>query len=105
MINRGVKAHIKSIDNEIENLMVKLQEAPVIGNDYYDNLLERIEKLAEIRTELTPVKTVDKNGHIILGTLITGAFSIAQLYMIMNHEKENIITTKSMAVATKWLGR
>lgn len=104
MINRKVKTHIEGIDKEIESLMIQLAETQAIG-EQYKNILDRVETLVKIREELVTPKKADKNSNLYIGALITGAFSIAQLLMIMNYEKTDIITTKGMTVVTKWLGK
>jgi len=104
MINRKRAEHIKAIDVRIEALLEDLSNYDIYS-DEYESMADRLEQLVKVRNELKPVRSGDKVKVIDLTTIVNGAVSVLSLMMILEYEKTEVVTTKALSVATKWLGK
>ena len=104
MINRKRAEHIKAIDVRIEALLEDLSNYDIYS-DEYESMADRLEQLVKVRNELKPVRASDKVKVIDLTTIVNGAVSVLSLMMILEYEKTEVVTTKALSVATKWLGK
>ena len=104
MINRKRAEHIKAIDVRIEALLEDLSNYDIYS-DEYESMTDRLEQLVKVRNELKPVRSGDKVKVIDLTTIVNGAVSVLSLMMILEYEKTEVVTTKALSVATKWLGK
>ena len=104
MINRKRAEHIKAIDVRIEALLEDLSNYDIYS-DEYESITDRLEQLVKVRNELKPVRSGDKVKVIDLTTIVNGAVSVLSLMMILEYEKTEVVTTKALSVATKWLGK
>lgn len=104
MINRKRAEHIKAIDVRIEALLEDLNNYDIYS-DEYESMTDRLEQLVKVRNELKPVRSGDKVKVIDLTTIVNGAVSVLSLMMILEYEKTEVVTTKALSVATKWLGK
>lgn len=104
MINRKRAEHIKAIDVRIEALLEDISNYDIYS-DEYESMTDRLEQLVKVRNELKPVRSGDKVKVIDLTTIVNGAVSVLSLMMILEYEKTEVVTTKALSVATKWLGK
>lgn len=103
-MNNTVKKHIKVVDGQIKSLFYELSELDSDSEDY-ENVLQHIDKLVEIRQDLTENRMETKFGGVDVNTIVNGGISIASILAIMKYEKAEIITTKAWSLATRMLGR
>lgn len=104
MTNRKIAKHVIGIDSQIETLLGELENYDSYS-DEYKSITENIQKLVTMRNDLKLNRIGDKVKIIDLTTVVNGTVSILSLLMILNYEKTEIVTSKAMTVATKWLGK
>lgn len=96
-----------------KDLTAKLDE--VIAKDLEDieKMVDNGESLTESEREyLLKLKdaqaqeaTSDIKWETLIAPVITGIFGILSVTMILTHENDNVITSKSFSVANKLLGK
>lgn len=104
MKNRKIAQHVEAIDVKIEALLEDLSNYDIYSSEY-ESMMGRLETLVKVRNELKPVRVADKVKIIDLTTIVNGAVSVLSLMMILEYEKTEVVTTKALSVATKWLGK
>lgn len=87
--------NIRRLDNQIGKLILQYNEEE--DEVKRTVLLEEIESLTDIRVDLKTSKVEGSNSHL----WISGAISIASILLIMDYEKEDVITTKAWNIATR----
>lgn len=104
MKNRKVDFHIEAIDERIKDLTLALTAVDGYSDEYTD-ISKNIEKLIDIRTKLTGNRNDERFKGVDVNTLVTGGISLISLFAIMHYEKTDVITTKAMNIATRWIGK
>lgn len=93
------------VQDEEKRLMTVMKQLDVTGNNYPE-CVKRLEALTKLETRCVAsecaikrvsVKEIDPN------VIISGAFSVGALLLIMRHEIASVITTKALPLATKML--
>lgn len=96
MLNKKLNKNIKKIDETIEVLMEQAM-AEDITKQKYDEIMAKIDKLTDIRRQLSENKVSESHAKEILSGLI----GITGMVLVLKHEKADIITTKAFSMATK----
>lgn len=90
---------ISALDKIIETIDVTDTNLP----EYY-----------EIREDLIKALDLERESkhfnlkffkELNINTLVSGGFSLASILLILNYEKEDIITSKAMSIFTKMVGK
>jgi hypothetical protein len=97
MFNKQLKRNVKELDVRICKLYEGLDKATT--DEERKQLLEQAKELADLRNKLSEVKTRES----LLPVLIPGAVGLAAMFMVIRHEETNIITSKAMSIATKFI--
>lgn len=95
MSKKQLKANIRRIDEEVAKLHNELIHAE--DDETYDGIIERIEKLTELRCKLTESKVSDSYTKEIL----SGAIGIASMVLVLHYEKADAITSKAFNMVTQ----
>lgn len=104
MLKRKVAEHIAGIDERISKLMVELDQHSG-SSDEYEKIAENITKLVCARDDLQSSRNVKKDRGISLDTVVTSVTGLVTVAMVIHHEQTDIVTSKAMTIANKWLGR
>lgn len=104
MKNQQVAKHIEGIDKEISRLTSELSTYDAQGGRYRE-VAHNIEELCNVRERLVKGSQADTFKGVSMDTIVSGAVSLASVLLILNFEKADIITSKAMSIATKWLGK
>jgi hypothetical protein len=86
-----------AIDIQIGRLKKELLSLPANSTESMD-CQGQIEDLIKLRD-------LDKESKIDLGKLLNAGVSLVSIAMILDYEKEDIITTKALGIATRLLGK
>jgi DNA repair exonuclease SbcCD ATPase subunit len=97
MFNKQLKRNIKELDVRICKLYEELDKAT--NDDEKNQILNRAKELADLRNKLSETKTRES----LVPALIPGVVGLAAMFMVIRHEETNIITTKAMSIATKFI--
>jgi hypothetical protein len=94
-----------AIDVRIEDCKEKLLVTDLSSTEGME-LQENLERLYSLREE----DRKSPNGRKIdmkidLGSIISSAVGLVSIAMILGYEREDIVTTKSMTIAQKMLGK
>ena len=87
------RKNIPTIDSEIDRLIAEMKEMKVESQEYA-NAIENLSWLTEARAQKGPFQ-IDMN------TVVVVIASFAEMLLLMNHEKLNIVTTKAFNRMTK----
>ena len=100
------------LEKEMRRLLKKLD--PLSGqqvitddkerDDIY-NRIATIQKMIQIERDYELKQSDAKKLNIDWNLILNGAISMASVLMVLNYEKDNIITTKSWSIASKWIGK
>lgn len=104
MLKRKVAEHIAGIDERISKLMVELDQHSG-SSDEYTTISENINKLVDARDDLISSKHVASGKGVSLDTVVTSVTGLLTVAMVIHHEQTDIVTSKAMTIANKWLGR
>lgn len=63
--------------------------------------IDRLEQIHNMKIKETERGRFKPDWNLLLN----GALSIGTVLLVMNYEKENVITTKAWGVASKWIGK
>jgi septal ring factor EnvC (AmiA/AmiB activator) len=97
MFNKQLKQNIKELDNRVGKLYEQLDKAQT--DEERKQLLEQAKELADLRNKLSEGKTRES----LLPVLIPAAVGLTAMFMVIRHEETNIITTKALGLATKFI--
>lgn len=94
MFNKDVNRNIKKIDEAIG----KLQDELLVEEDEvkYEQLMLKIESLTDLRVKLNE----SKEQSSVKSALISGAFGIASIALVLKYEETEVITSKAFGMAT-----
>ena len=87
--------NIRRLDNQIGKLILQYNEEE--DDVKRTVLMEEIEALTDIRMNLKTSKVEGSNSHL----WVSGAISITSILLIMDYEKEDVITTKAWNIVTR----
>lgn len=95
MKNKLLKANIKELDVQIAVLMEKIKEC----NDANKRkvLLDEVDALTELRIKLGD--SLEASSHV--KEILTGAFGIASMGLVLHFEKANVVTSKAFSMVGK----
>lgn len=104
MKNHKVTEHIEKTDEELIKLYEDLNSLERTSQEY-DVITNRIADLTNIREDLLSNRGIEKFKGIDVNTLVTGGISVFSVLLVLNYEKAEIVTSKAMGMATKWIGK
>lgn len=93
LFNRQLKDNIEEIDQHIYNCSVKLNE--VEDDDEHRIILEKLERLIELRDRLTQTKIKDSHTE----TIISGILGVTSIVLVLHYEKHDVITSRAFDMA------
>jgi hypothetical protein len=102
---------VDPIDEKIKNLKLEISELEDNGEDQAKKLelLNELIKTREAEMELKKHKSDLHIGNLFSqvnpNTIIQGLFGIVSVAMILEYEKTDVISSKSLNIAQKMLGR
>lgn len=102
--NHKVAEHIKLIDNQLEVLLFDLGNYDSYSEEY-TSAVKNIQILVDMRDDLLTSQNTNKFKGIDINTIVSGALGLTQILLILNYEKSDIVTSKAMTIANKWLGK
>lgn len=97
MFNRQLKRNVNELDVRISKLYGELNEAKT--DEEREIILDRAKELADLRNKLSEAKTRESLAPIV----IPGLIGLTAMFMVIRHEETNIITTKALGIATKFI--
>jgi hypothetical protein len=87
------KYEITLLDESINNALRELNRNPV-GSERYEKALESVIKLYQL-------KTSEKSSRISKDTLANVGANLLGIFMIIKHERVNVITSKALSFVTR----
>lgn len=81
-----------------------LQESLEFVQEHEEVNLEEVKLVHEMKMKEAELEK-SKKFKIDWSLIANGAISIASILLVLNYEKENVITTKAWGVASKWIGK
>lgn len=97
MFNKQLKRNIKELDVRIGKLYEELNKAE--SEDERKQIMEQVKELANLRSKLSTVKTREALAPILVPALV----GITTMFMVIRHEETNIITSKALGIAQKFI--
>ena len=101
MFNKQLKRNVNELDVRISNLYVKLDTATT--DEERKQILEQAKELADLRNKLSEVKTRESALQSVLPAIVPGIVGLTAMFMVIRHEETNIITTKALGIASKFI--
>lgn len=98
MFKKQIKVNIENLDVMISELQEELKE---LKGEEYQDALQRVDALVETRCKLA--ESSDKGS--IKTALVSGAFSIASILIVLKYEEKDIITSKAYQLVPKMFKR
>lgn len=108
VVTKVVKPSNKHVmDMEINRILKELQSTDTISDAERNLLMSQLETMVNIQGSYKKKNNgLDINEVVKLGTsALTAATGLISIAMILGYEKEDIITSKGLSIATKFLGK
>lgn len=97
MFKNQMNKNIERLDFEISNFTEKLMG---VENDQELNaIMDKLNRLIELRTKLEDNRTKGS----VKPMLVSGAFGIASIALVLKYEEANVITSKAFGMATSMI--
>lgn len=93
------RKNVKEMDVKIAELVSKLGDVK-LEPEARREIESQIEALVEYRTKLCG----PASNHPILSSVITGAFGLAGIALVLYYEKTDIVTSKAFTIGTRMIG-
>lgn len=97
MFNKQLKQNIQALDVRISKLYEELDKATIDGDRKL--ILDQAKELADLRNKLSEAKTRES----LLPIVVPGIVGLTAMFMVIRHEETNVITTKALGLATKFI--
>lgn len=101
MFNKQLKRNVKELDVRISKLYEKLDTAT--SGEERKQLIEQAKELADLRDKLSEIKTRESALQSVLPVVVPGIVGLTAMFMVIRHEETNIITTKALGIASKFI--
>ena len=98
------KKSVDPLDAKIEELKVKIAESCDPTDADYLRDCKLIDDLLKIKKSEKDVETQSKS-KIDPNTVVQAVVGLSSILLILNYEKTDIVTSKSMSIAQKMLGK
>ena len=102
--NQNVELLIVRVEKRIEELTMELDGLDGYAQEYND-IVSNITSLNKVRTDLTESKVPTKLSKVDINTVISGVVGIASILLVTKYEETDIVTSKAVNIAMKWLGK